>query len=90
MISNLVGKKAQDEETPTKAPQGRNNGPEFPPPPPPPPPPPRATGTAQGGLKVEIAKLADQIIVREDADIDRIGEAIAKRVVLAARNMVPV
>lgn len=90
VISNLVGKKAQDEETPTKAPQGRNNGPEFPPPPPPPPPPPRATGTAQGGLKVEIAKLADQIIVREDADIDRIGEAIAKRVVLAARNMVPV
>lgn len=90
VISNLVGKKTQDEETPTKPPQGRNNGPEFPPPPPPPPPPPRATGAGQGGLKVEIAKLADQIIVREDADIDRIGEAVAKRVVLAARNMVPV
>lgn len=39
------------------------------------------------GIVVTIAKLADSIIVREDADIDRIGEAIAKRVVLAATNM---
>ena len=39
--------------------------------------------------QVTVAKLADQIIVREDADIDRIGEAVAKRVVQAARNMSP-
>lgn len=41
-------------------------------------------------IALHIAKLADSIIVREDADIDKIGEAVAKKVVLAAQNMVPV
>lgn len=36
-----------------------------------------------------MAKLAGQIIVRENADIDRVGEAVSKRVVQAARNMAP-
>lgn len=48
----------------------------------------RAAAAAQS-IQVTIAKLAEQIIVREDADIDRIGEAVAKRVALAAQNMVP-
>ena len=45
----------------------------------------------RGGVVVHltIAKLADQIIVREDADIDRIGEAVAKKVILAIENLVP-
>lgn len=41
-------------------------------------------------IEVTIAKLADSIVVREDADIDKIGEAVAKKVVLAVKNMVPV
>lgn len=90
VISNLLGRKGQDDEALIKAPQRHDNGPDFPPPPSPNPPPPKPTAAGKGGLKVEIAKLADQIIVREEADIDRIGEAVAKRVVLAARNMVPV
>lgn len=45
--------------------------------------------TALQRLEVRIAKLADTIIVREEADIDKVGEAVAKRVVLAAQNMVP-
>ena len=45
----------------------------------------------RGGVVVHltIAKLADQIIVREDADIDRIGEAVAEKVILAIENLVP-
>lgn len=50
---------------------------------------PRPPAAARTPLQVTVAKLADQIIVREDADIDRIGEAVAKRVVQAARNMAP-
>lgn len=47
----------------------------------------------QGGkggvvIHINIPKLADQIIVREEADIDRIGEAVTKRVVLAVRNSI--
>lgn len=42
-----------------------------------------AKGT--GGTVLNIPKLADQIIVREDADIDRIGDAIAKKI-LASKN----
>lgn len=41
-------------------------------------------------LEVRIAKLADTIIVREEADVDKLGEAVAKQVTLAVRNMVPV
>ena len=45
----------------------------------------------QGGkggivLNIHIPKLADQIIVREEADIDRIGEAVTKQVILAVSN----
>nr|DAT57936.1 MAG TPA: tail tape measure protein [Caudoviricetes sp.] len=45
----------------------------------------------QGGkggvvLNIHIPKLADQIIVREEADIDRIGEAVTKQVILAISN----
>lgn len=47
----------------------------------------------QGGkggiiIHINIPKLADQIIVREEADIDRIGEAVTKHVVLAVRNSI--
>ena len=35
------------------------------------------------GMTVNIPKLADQIIVREDADIDRIGEALANKLNIA-------
>ena len=34
-----------------------------------------------------IAKLADQIIVREDADIQRIAEEIVRRILAAGGNM---
>ena len=52
----------------------------------------RAAAQPQRGgtvIHLTIAKLADQIIVREDADIDRIGEAVAKKVILAIENLVP-
>ena len=45
--------------------------------------------TAARRIEVTIAKLADHITVREETDIDKIGEAVAKKVILAARNMVP-
>ena len=38
-------------------------------------------------ISVAIAKLADQIIVREDADIDRIAEAVARKIVEVSTNM---
>lgn len=38
-------------------------------------------------ISVAIAKLADQIIVREDADIDRIAEAVARKIVEVSANM---
>lgn len=38
-------------------------------------------------ISVAIAKLADQIIVREDADIDRIAEAVARKIVEVSINM---
>ena len=40
-------------------------------------------------INITIAKLADTIIVREEADIDRIGEAVANKVVTAAKNLIP-
>ena len=42
-----------------------------------------AKGT--GSTVLNIPKLADQIVVRENADIDRIGEAIARKI-LASKN----
>lgn len=39
----------------------------------------RQEGASGGGTNITIAKLADQIIVREDADIDRIAEAIVRK-----------
>lgn len=41
----------------------------------------------EGSLSVQIAKLADQIIVREDADIDRIAEALLRKIKSASGNM---
>ena len=41
----------------------------------------------KGKISVAIAKLADQIIVREDADIDRIAEAVARKIVEVSANM---
>ena len=41
----------------------------------------------KGKISVTIAKLADQIIVREDADIDRIAEAVARKIVETSVNM---
>jgi len=38
------------------------------------------------GTVLNIPKLADQIIVREDADIDRIGDAIAKKIMASRGN----
>ena len=40
-------------------------------------------------INITIAKLADTIIVREEADINRIAKAVANEVVLAAKNAVP-
>lgn len=42
---------------------------------------------AKKSISITIAKLADQIIVREDADIDRIAEAIAKKIEQTQLNM---
>lgn len=43
----------------------------------------RAEGASLGGGSISIAKLADQIVVREDADIDRIANAIADKLTKA-------
>lgn len=40
-----------------------------------------------GGRSVTIPKLADQIIVREDADIDRIVDGICRKLIRAGDNM---
>lgn len=40
-----------------------------------------------GGISVTIAKLADEIIVREDADIDEVADKVAKKVVEVVVNM---
>ena len=44
-------------------------------------------GTVARAITLTIAKLADTIVVREDADIDKIGKAVAKEVVDAIKNM---
>ena len=90
-IRDLLGGKRDKGNKPETATPKPENGPEFPPPPSyPAPAASTPTAAAQAAIQVTIAKLADEIIVREDADVDRIGEAVARRVVLAAQNMVPV
>ena len=37
-------------------------------------------------IQITLAKLADTIVVREEADIDKIGERVAKEVVLAVKT----
>lgn len=91
VISSLIAQRnreGQGVNLPAAALQRADNGPEILPVPEPARRTERAAAAAQA-VKVTIAKLADQIIVREDADIDRIGEAVAKQIVLAAQNMVP-
>ncbi len=50
----------------------------------------RESVAATSGRSVNIAKLADQFVVREDADIDKIATAIADRIEDASKNTVPV
>lgn len=47
-----------------------------------------ARAESKKNIEITIAKLADQIIVREDADIDRIAEALARKLEQTAYNMV--
>lgn len=46
----------------------------------------RREGAAASGQTVTIAKLADQIVVREEADIERIGDAIVRKLRKANEN----
>lgn len=47
----------------------------------------RSAADKKGSITINIPKLAEQIIVREDADIDRIAEEIAARLEKTAENM---
>lgn len=40
-----------------------------------------------GGVTFQIAKLADELVVREDADIDKIADALARKLQKVASNM---
>ena len=44
-------------------------------------------GRRGGGVNIHIPKLADQIIIREDADIDRLTSAITNRLTVAIANV---
>lgn len=44
-------------------------------------------GAASGGITLNIPKLADQIIVREDADIDRIATRLAHKLERVSQNI---
>ena len=48
-----------------------------------------SSSPAASVIQITLTKLADSIMVREEADIDKIGEKVAKEVVLAVKNMVP-
>ena len=48
-----------------------------------------SSSSAASVIQITLTKLADSIMVREEADIDKIGEKVAKEVVLAVKNMVP-
>lgn len=43
--------------------------------------------TKTGGSNITISKLADQIVVREDADIDKIADKLARKLMKVADNM---
>lgn len=43
-------------------------------------------GKAGGSTNINIPKLADQIIVRKEADIEKIGDAVARRVIASKSN----
>lgn len=43
-------------------------------------------GKAGGSTNINIPKLADRIIVREEADIEKIGDAVARRVIASKSN----
>lgn len=45
------------------------------------------SSTGAWHIVLQIAKLADAIIVREDADIDKIGETVSREVIQALKNM---
>ena len=47
----------------------------------------RNTATAASGTNVTIPKLADTIVVREDADIDRITDQLVRKLMKASGNM---
>lgn len=95
ILTGISGQVKQDDsgdgkdKRPTEAPEDPFGGffpwpPTYPTPSSNPPPP-----VAQPPIQVTIAKLADELVVREESDIDRIGEAVANEVVLAIRNLVP-
>lgn len=46
-----------------------------------------SSGEMARSISITLAKLADTIIVREDADIDKIGKAVAAEIKLASANM---
>jgi len=39
------------------------------------------------GVTISIPKLADQLVIREDADIDRLGDMLVRKIALASGNM---
>ena len=43
-------------------------------------------GKAGGSTNISIPKLADQIVVREEADIAKIGKAVAREIMASRRN----
>ncbi len=47
----------------------------------------RSAAGRNGSITINIPKLAEQIIVREDADIDRIAEAMVAKIEKTAANM---
>ena len=47
----------------------------------------KARAEGEKNINFQIAKLADQIIVREDADIEKIAEVLFRKIQAAAGNM---
>lgn len=39
------------------------------------------------GVTISIPKLADQLVIREDADIDRLGDMLVRKIAMASGNM---
>ena len=42
---------------------------------------------SEGSISLRIAKIADHIVIREEADIDRIADAFLRKIQAAAGNM---